>query len=122
MEPELECFDAQTRKAADFGELKGGFMSQCSLGMCRLWVLLVLDPLLELTAHRLLDTGHYLLSLLFSHFPDMEVAVGTNGRVWIKADDPRKIIIISRCVEAADPGAGAMGQNQVQSFLQEIIV
>ncbi|KIJ54577.1 hypothetical protein M422DRAFT_220890 [Sphaerobolus stellatus SS14] len=105
MEPELECFDAQTRKGADFGELKGGFMTKCSLGMCRL----------------LLDTGHYLLPLLSSHFPDMEVAVGTNGRVWIKADDARKIITISRCIEAADPSAGAMDQNQTQRFLQEII-
>ena len=36
MEPELECFDAQTRKAEGFGELKGGFPVQCSLKMCRL--------------------------------------------------------------------------------------
>jgi exosome complex RNA-binding protein Rrp4 len=35
MEPELECFDAQTRKAEGFGELKGGFMVRCSLAMCR---------------------------------------------------------------------------------------
>lgn len=36
MEPELECFDAQTRKSEGFGELKGGFMIRCSLKMCRL--------------------------------------------------------------------------------------
>jgi len=36
MEPELECFDAQTHKAEGFGELKGGFMVRCSLRMCRL--------------------------------------------------------------------------------------
>jgi exosome complex component RRP40 len=47
MEPELECFDAQTRKAAEFGELKGGFMVQCSLQMCRQYVsiLIMLPPL-----------------------------------------------------------------------------
>ena len=38
MEPELECFDAQTRKSEGFGELKGGFLVHCSLGMCRMWV------------------------------------------------------------------------------------
>ena len=38
MEPELECFDAQTRKAEGFGELKGGFLVHCSLKMCRLYV------------------------------------------------------------------------------------
>lgn len=36
MEPELECFDAQTRKAEGYGELKGGFLVKCSLQMS-LW-------------------------------------------------------------------------------------
>lgn len=35
MEPELECFDAQTRKSEGFGELKGGFLVRCSLKLCR---------------------------------------------------------------------------------------
>ena len=39
MEPELECFDAQTRKADGFGELKGGFLVRCSLKMSRKCVL-----------------------------------------------------------------------------------
>ena len=42
MDPELECFDAQTRKAEGFGELKGGFLVRCSLKMCRKCVPLVL--------------------------------------------------------------------------------
>lgn len=44
MEPELECFDAQTHKAAEFGELKGGFMIRCSLRMCRQYVLFLDQP------------------------------------------------------------------------------
>jgi exosome complex component RRP40 len=35
MEPELECFDAQSRKSEGFGELKGGFLVRCSLRLCR---------------------------------------------------------------------------------------
>lgn len=38
MEPELECFDAQTRKSEGFGELKDGFVVRCSLKMCREYV------------------------------------------------------------------------------------
>jgi exosome complex RNA-binding protein Rrp4 len=45
MEPELECFDAQTRKAEGFGELKGGFLVRCSLKMSRKYVSLVLATL-----------------------------------------------------------------------------
>jgi exosome complex RNA-binding protein Rrp4 len=35
MEPELECFDAQTHKAEGFGELKEGLLVRCSLKMSR---------------------------------------------------------------------------------------
>lgn len=35
MEPELECFNAQTHKAEGFGELKDGFLVRCSLKMSR---------------------------------------------------------------------------------------
>jgi hypothetical protein len=35
MEPELECFDVQTRKAEGFGELKSGFQGSCSLRIAR---------------------------------------------------------------------------------------
>jgi exosome complex component RRP40 len=34
MEPELECFDAQSRKSEGYGELKGGFVTGCSLKTC----------------------------------------------------------------------------------------
>ena len=42
LEPELECFDAQTRKAEGFGELKGGFVANCTLGLARKSVLHIL--------------------------------------------------------------------------------
>lgn len=35
MEPELECFDATTRKSEGFEELKGGMVVSCSLRMAR---------------------------------------------------------------------------------------
>ncbi|KAF8503228.1 exosome complex exonuclease RRP40 [Hysterangium stoloniferum] len=103
MEPELECFDAQTRKSEGFGELKNGFMVKCSLGMCRL----------------LLDSRHFLLPMLGSRFP-LEAAVGTNGRVWVHAADAKQVIAIARCIEAADPDASGMDESQIQAFLQEM--
>ncbi|KAF8967132.1 hypothetical protein BDZ97DRAFT_1903534 [Flammula alnicola] len=86
MEPELECFDAQTRKSEGFGELKGGFMARCSLKMCR----------------DLLDPKHFLLPLLGGRFP-LEAAVGLNGRVWVNAKEVKQVIALVRCIEAADP-------------------
>ncbi|TDL23304.1 hypothetical protein BD410DRAFT_769226 [Rickenella mellea] len=103
MEPELECFDAQTRKAEGFGELKGGFMLRCSLGMCRL----------------LLDPKHFLLPLLGSMFP-LEAAVGMNGRVWVSTKEVRHTIVASRCIEAVDPDGGGMTESDVKAFIKTL--
>ncbi|KAF7985552.1 hypothetical protein HWV62_3807 [Athelia sp. TMB] len=103
MEPELECFDAQTRKAGGFGELKGGFMVRCSLQMCR----------------QLLDPKHFLLPFLGSRFP-LEAAVGTNGRVWISSKEVKQTIAIARCIEAVDPAGGAMDERSLKSFFNTL--
>ncbi|KAJ7695658.1 hypothetical protein B0H17DRAFT_930203 [Mycena rosella] len=103
MEPELECFDAQTRKSEGFGELKGGFMVRCSLGMCR----------------QLLDPKHFLLPLLGARFP-LDAAVGVNGRVWVSAKDVREVIAISRCIESVDPDGGGMDEAGVTNLLRTL--
>ncbi|KAL0953426.1 hypothetical protein HGRIS_004662 [Hohenbuehelia grisea] len=103
MEPELECFDAQTRKAEGFGELKGGFVGRCSLKMCR----------------ELLDPNHFLLPLLGSLF-QLEAAVGTNGRVWVNTDAVKRTIAVTRCIEAVDPDGGGMDEKAVKQFIQTL--
>lgn len=100
MEPELECFDAQTRKAEGFGELKGGFLVRCSLKMSR----------------NLLDPNYFLLPLLGSRFP-LDAAVGMNGRVWISAKEVKQTIAATRCIEAADPDGGGMDQTAIKKFI-----
>ncbi|KAH9991278.1 exosome complex exonuclease RRP40 [Russula vinacea] len=100
MEPELECFDAQTRKAEGFGELKGGFLVRCSLKMSR----------------NLLNPNYFLLPLLGSRFP-LDTASGMNGRVWISAKEVKQIIVAARCIEAADPDGGGMDQNAIKKFI-----
>jgi exosome complex component RRP40 len=137
MEPELECFDAQTRKAEGFGELKGGFMVRCSLAMCRRCVpsrvpLALssdlnydnsnsLDPAYFSWQRSLLDSTHFLLPLLGARFP-LEAAVGVNGRVWVNAKDTREVIGIARCIEAVDPDGdgGGMDEAGVVEFLRTL--
>ncbi|KAH9969792.1 exosome complex exonuclease RRP40 [Russula dissimulans] len=103
MEPELECFDAQTRKAEGFGELKGGFLVRCSLKMCR----------------NLLDPNHFFLPLLGSRF-HLDTAIGTNGRVWISAKEVKQTIAVARCIEAADPDGGGMDQRGIEKFIRTL--
>ncbi|KAG5648364.1 hypothetical protein DXG03_004936 [Asterophora parasitica] len=105
MEPELECFDAQTRKSEGFGEVKGGFLVRCSLKMCR----------------DLLDSKHFLLPLLGARFP-LEAAVGMNGRVWVSAKESKQVIAISRCIEAVDPDGGGIDEEGLKALLATLDV
>ncbi|KAG9051684.1 exosome non-catalytic core subunit rrp40 [Tulasnella sp. UAMH 9824] len=98
MEPELECFDANTRKADGFGELKEGFMVQCSLRLCR----------------RLFDQSYFLLPTLGAKF-QMEIVLGLNGRIWIKTAEPKATIAIARCIEAVD--TLSYGQEEVEALI-----
>ena len=114
MDPELECFDAQTRKADGFGELNGSFVVRCSLKMCRRCV--VVNTVLSIDSH---CTGHpkyFLLPMLGALFT-VETAVGMNDRVWVNAKEARHIVAIARCIEAVDPDGGRMTQEDVKMLL-----
>lgn len=119
MEPELECFDAQTHKAEGFGELKGGFMTQCSLQMSRQYVLCRRFHLHSDALCSLLDPNHFLLPLLGSRFP-LEVAVGMNGRVWVSTKEAKQTIVVVRCLEAVDPDGAGMDEVDVKKFLGKL--
>ncbi|KAM0750342.1 hypothetical protein T439DRAFT_334735 [Meredithblackwellia eburnea MCA 4105] len=70
-EPEISCVDAATQKSAGFGELVGGFpIRGVELNRCR----------------ALLSPKNPILAKLGAQFP-FEVAVGMNGRIWVKAAD-----------------------------------
>ncbi|GJJ15553.1 hypothetical protein Clacol_009831 [Clathrus columnatus] len=121
MDPELECFDAQTRRAEGFGELKGGFMIKCSLGLCRLCGDF-LSTIIIVSRHpyyRLLDPRYFFLPLLGSRFP-LEVAIGVNGRIWIMTPEIKQTIAVARCLEAVDLYGGNMDQDQLKTFLQQM--
>jgi len=121
MDPELECFDAQTRKAAGFGELKGGFVTTCSLQMSRKCVVLAYTYRAPLTGAfvSLLDPNYFLLPLLGARFP-LDVAVGVNGRVWVSCKDSKQTIAVVRCLEVADPEGGGKDANGIKSFLNTL--
>ncbi|KAL0580653.1 exosome non-catalytic core subunit rrp40 [Marasmius crinis-equi] len=121
MEPELECFDAQTHKSEGFGELKSGFLVKCSMRMCRQYV--IRNPgiytFMNDNYDRLLDTNHFLLPLLGGLFP-LEVAIGLNGRVWINSKEPKQVIAIARAIEATDPDGDGLDELGAKKLLERI--
>ncbi|WVN84996.1 uncharacterized protein L203_100133 [Cryptococcus depauperatus CBS 7841] len=85
MEPEIECFDPNTGKSDGFGELKGGVMVKCSLQLCR----------------HLLNRSHILLPTIAS-VTSFEIAIGLNGRLWLKAETISETIAMKRLIESVD--------------------
>lgn len=102
MDPELECFDAESGKGEGFGELKGGMIFSVSLGMAR----------------RLLGDGKKLAKILRDDAGEMatgaeileelgkqlafECAVGRNGKVWVDSVDVRTTLCIGRCIAKSE--------------------
>ena len=80
LDAELECMSI--RKRADgFGELVGGHVLRCSLGLAR----------------SLLDPRCAVLACLGELLP-YEIAVGMNGRVWVKAGSPREMVLVANAI------------------------
>ncbi|XP_060522907.1 exosome complex component RRP40 isoform X2 [Cylas formicarius] len=85
MEPELVCIDAYY-KAGRLGVLSNdGFLMNISLKL----------------VHSLLNIENPLLRILGKKFP-YEVAVGVNGKVWIRANRSRDVLIVCQAFRAAE--------------------
>ncbi|KAF8540570.1 hypothetical protein BDD12DRAFT_734475 [Trichophaea hybrida] len=104
MDPELECFDAETGKSAGFGELKGGMMFPVSLGLSRR--LLGDGKKMLQVAKRAGETweggnGAEVLEELGQTIA-FECAVGRNGMVWVDSGDIATTLMIMRCVQGSE--------------------
>ncbi|KAH3744624.1 Exosome component 3 [Pelomyxa schiedti] len=79
-DPELECMSVR-QKTDGFGELCGGYMTKCSLQVCR----------------QLLDPDCEVIRVLGERYP-YEIAVGLNGRVWVASVSAAHAILIANVV------------------------
>ncbi|RGB43510.1 hypothetical protein C1646_680754 [Rhizophagus diaphanus] len=90
MEPEIWCYNPDTKKAEGFGELKNGYVIKCSLRYCR----------------RIIsqETGiRSLLKKLGEKF-EFEIAAGMNGRIWIclKSKDIKNTIYCCNVIKRGE--------------------
>lgn len=103
MTPELSCVDA-TGKASGFGQLKDGFVFQCSTGLARALLSRPTCPVLEALGKGL----------------SFEIAVGLNGRVWVNAAAVSTVIVVSNAIMNAEFLSAAQQQLMVQKLLQRV--
>ncbi|VEU20783.1 DEKNAAC101709 [Brettanomyces naardenensis] len=82
MEAELSCIDPTTGKDGGFGLLTGGFVFDVKLAFAR---------------YLLFDADAKILSELVKKCK-FEIAIGVNGRIWIKTDDIKTTVACSNAI------------------------
>ncbi|RPB17247.1 hypothetical protein P167DRAFT_556334 [Morchella conica CCBAS932] len=129
MDPELECYDAESQKAEGFGELKGGMVFNVSLGMARR---LLGDGKkirqLQLRARKAegteaeggeISNGMEVLEEL-GRVLAFEIAVGRNGRVWVDSEDTKVTLCVGSCIQKSEYLTGDEQRALVREALRKL--
>ncbi|RRT69645.1 hypothetical protein B296_00024451 [Ensete ventricosum] len=103
MNPELSCMD-ETGKAAEFGQLKDGYMFETSTGLSRMLLSSPTCPVLEALGKKL----------------SYEIAVGLNGRVWVNASSPSTVILVSNAIMNSESLSGVQQKIMVEKLMQRL--
>ncbi|OWB78743.1 hypothetical protein B5S32_g2943 [[Candida] boidinii] len=85
LDVEIECIDPTTGKDGGFGVLEGGYLFDVKLGYAR---------------YLLFNESSELFNKLVTKVK-FEIAIGVNGKVWIKTDDIKSTIACSRSIKEA---------------------
>uniref|UniRef100_A0A7N2L3G5 K Homology domain-containing protein n=1 Tax=Quercus lobata TaxID=97700 RepID=A0A7N2L3G5_QUELO len=102
MNPELSCTDA-SGKAAEFGQLKDGYMFESSTGLSRM-LLSSPCPVLDALGKKL----------------SFETAVGLNGRFWVNASSPSTVIVVANAIMNSESLSGVQQRIMVEKLIQNL--
>lgn len=100
-EPEIVCTNAKG-KADGFGPLEGGYMFKCSTGLAR----------------ECLDDECAVLHALGEHVP-YEVAVGVNGRIWVRAQSVANTILVANAIQNSEYLPAAQARAMVDALVSK---
>ena len=85
------------------GELKGGMVFEISLGMAR-----------RLLAAKQREEGGLVVLEEIAEKVGFEVAVGRNGKVWVKSGGVKETLLVGRALQETDrEGLGVEGQGKL---------
>ena len=102
IEPELECVHPSTGKADGMGELKDGMLFDISLGLAR-----------RLMIVKTKEEGRV---AVLDEFGDkgvrFEIAVGRNGKVWVKSESAKMTVTVGRALMETDEKRLSLGEQE----------
>ncbi|KAG4305814.1 hypothetical protein PORY_000724 [Pneumocystis oryctolagi] len=101
MEPEIECISGTNEKSTTFGELKGGFLIHgLSNNLCQ----------------KILNKNYPLLQTLGESIP-FEIAVGSNGRIWVYSKHVGITIALVQAIKKSE----LLNNDDIVQICQETI-
>jgi len=111
LDPEIVCYNPSTGKSEGMGELKGGMVFDVSLGMAR-----------RLLLSRQKEDGGVVVLEEIAEKVAFEIAVGRNGKVWVKSKGVRETLLVGRALQETDrDGLGLEEQGKlVRKLLRQI--
>lgn len=117
MECELSCISPHISKewvtgAAFFGELNSGMTIKCSLRLAALLLQSTHESANPQSEKRL-------LYLLGKHFP-YEVAIGMNGRIWIRSTTNKNTLVIAEAIRHSENLPPAAIPSMIDNLIQTV--
>ncbi|KAM3714809.1 hypothetical protein ACJW31_01G362100 [Castanea mollissima] len=104
MNPKLSCTNA-SGKAAEFGQLKDGYMFESSTGLSRIYAPdSPTCPVLDALGKKL----------------SFDTAVGLNGRVWVNASSPSTVIVAANAIMNLESLSGVQQRIMVEKLIQNL--
>ncbi|KXN67090.1 hypothetical protein CONCODRAFT_10908 [Conidiobolus coronatus NRRL 28638] len=101
MDPEMECYNSDTQKSQGFGPIVGGTLVRGSLGWSRSF----------------LNNPKSILNTIGQQLP-FEVAIGVNGKIWIKSDTIQNTLAIKRILLNFEK----LDQSEWEEFVKDELV
>ena len=111
LDPEIVCYNPSTGKSEGMGELKGGMMFDISLGMAR-----------RLLLNKQKEEGAIVVMEQIADKVAFEIAVGRNGKVWVKSNGVKATLLVGKALQETDRnGLGLDEQGKlVRKLLRQV--
>lgn len=104
LEAEIECMDSVTGKDAGFGLLDGGMVINASLAFAR----------------ELLFNNEFSLLQILAEYTQFEVAIGVNGKVWIKSEEVKNTLACYRSIMQCQQSPASEFKNIIKKYFREV--
>lgn len=105
------CCNPSTGKSEGMGELKGGMVFDISVGMARRLLLAAAKKRREEEEE---GGGRVVVLEGIAEKVGFEVAVGRNGKVWVRSGGVRETLLVGRALQETDrEGLGVEGQGKL---------